>query len=227
MLTTALAFSGGKDSWACLLLNQHRLHEIVVLWVNTGKNYPIMLETIEKAREMCPNFVELVIDREGQIEHNGLPSDVVPVNWTRQGQELHGKKPYMIQSYLQCCYENIGYYLHKYCMDNGIQFLIKGQRNDEAHKSTSRNGDIINGIEIVQPIEDWSANEVLNYCAEHMELPGHFEFGHSSMDCYDCTAYSKETKDIHSYAEKTYPILFAEYKEKKLKIDAAIIEELE
>lgn len=226
-MKTALAFSGGKDSWACLWLNRARLHEIVVLWVNTGKNYPELLDTIERARAMCPNFVEIIVDRDGQNAHHGIPSDVVPINWTRQGHEITGAKPVMIQPYTLCCYENIGMHLHGYCKANGVTNLIRGQRNDEGHKSIARDGSTVEGIVYSQPIEDWTADQVLVFVGQHMELPSHFRFKHSSMDCYDCTAFAAESKDRVSHMKKHYPILFAAYDKRKSALNTAILQALE
>lgn len=222
----ALAFSGGKDSWACLWLNKHRWSDIVVLWVNTGKNYPELLETINQARAMCPNFIELVVDRDGQNAFNGLPSDVVPVNWTRLGQSVTGEKPVMVQSYIQCCLENIGENLQKYCKDHGITRLIRGQRNDEGHKSSARDGSVIEGITYEQPIEDWTAQQVLNYVEAHMPLPAHFKFKHSSMDCYDCTAFTADSVDRISYTKANHPMLYAEYETRNQALKSALIESM-
>lgn len=222
----ALAFSGGKDSWACLWLNKHRWSDIVVLWVNTGKNYPELLETINQARAMCPNFIELVVDRDGQNAFNGLPSDVVPVNWTRLGQSVTGEKPVMVQSYIQCCLENIGENLQKYCKDHGITRLIRGQRNDEGHKSSARDGSVIEGITYEQPIEDWTAQQVLDYVSAHMPLPAHFKFKHSSMDCYDCTAFTADSVDRISYTKANHPMLYAEYETRNQALKSALIESM-
>ena len=60
----ALAFSGGKDSWACLHLMQDKID--VVLWVNTGKNYPEALESINLAKSMSKSFIEIKSDRDAQ-----------------------------------------------------------------------------------------------------------------------------------------------------------------
>lgn len=215
MLTTALAFSGGKDSWACLWLNRDRLADILVIWIDAGKNYPEMLETIEKAKEICPNFITVKVDRDGQNKYHGLPSDVVPINWTRQGQIVTDEKQVLVQSYLNCCYENLGKSLMDYCHKVGITHLIRGQRNDEGHKSSACDGDVIEGITFLQPIETWSSHDVLGYVAQHMELPEHFQFNHSSMDCYDCTAYAAESKDRIAYTIKHHPALYAEYATRK------------
>lgn len=222
----ALAFSGGKDSWACLWLNRHRLADIIVIWINTSKNYPEMLATIDLAKAICPNFVEVIVDRDGQNAFHGLPSDVVPINWTRQGQSVTSVKPVMVQSYLQCCLENIGMNLQKYCKENGITHLIRGQRSDEGHKSSARDGTVVDGITYDQPIETWTAEEVFDYVAQHMPLPDHFKLKHSSMDCYDCTAFTSESKDRVAYAKVNHPALHKEYETRRLALKSALAESM-
>ena len=227
MLTTALAFSGGKDSWACLWLNKDRLHEIVVLWVDAGKNYPEMLETVEKAKAMCPNFTTITVDRVGQNAYHGLPADVVPVNWTRIGQATTCVKSVMIQPYMNCCYENIAAPMMDFCKKHGITQLIMGQRNEEGHKATSRHGDMVEGIARLHPIEDWTEQQVLDFVGQHMELPGHFRFKHSSMDCYDCTAYAAESKDRVQFMMERHPDLYKEYAVRKIALNEALRQSIE
>ena len=222
----ALAFSGGKDSWACLWLNRHRLADIAVIWVNTGKNYPELLDTIEYAKSLCPNFVEIIVDKDGQNAFNGIPSDVVPINWTRHGQSVTTEKTVMIQSYLQCCLENIGMNLHEYCVSNGFTHLIRGQRNDEGHKSSARDGSVVNGIIYEQPIENWNSQQVLDYIDDNMVRPEHFQLNHSSMDCYDCTAFTGESKDRIAYTEHKYPKLHALYAKRKQALKTALLESM-
>ena len=222
-----LAFSGGKDSLACLLLNKERLHEITVFWVNTGKIYPETLKVVELAKKISPNFIEIIAKQEDQIKANGIPADVVPIDWTVMGQQLSGKKDITIQSYRQCCYENIAMPLHEAVKHYEITHLIRGQRNDEKHKSTARNGDSHDGITYLHPIEDWTAFEVLSYISKHIELPRHYNLKHTSLDCFDCTAYQKDTKDVSLYREKNHPELHKQYLARKEKLDSAIREALE
>ena len=222
-----LAFSGGKDSLACLLLNKERLSEIVVFWVNTGKIYPETLEVVNYAKSISPNFIEVISDREGQNAHWGLPADVVPVDWSYYGQETTCKKPVMVQSYMQCCYENIAKQMNDAAKAYGVTHLIRGQRNDESHKATSKNGDFIDGLFYLHPIEDWTTFEVLSYISKHIELPPHFNLGHTSLDCFDCTAYQKDTKDVSLYREKNHPELHKQFLARKEQLDSAIREALE
>ena len=222
-----LAFSGGKDSLACLLLNKERLSEITVFFVNTGKTYPETMKLVEYAKSISLNFIEILVDREGQNAFNGLPADVVPINWTVLGQAQTEEKAVTIQSYLQCCYENIAKPLMDAAKHCGITHLIRGQRNDESHKSTSRNGDVVDGITFLQPIETWTTASVLDFIARHMEIPAHFNLGHTSLDCFDCTAYQKETKDVSSYRELNHPELHKKYLARKEQLDSVLREALE
>ncbi len=225
-MKTGLAFSGGKDSWACLWLYKEKLKDITVIWVNTGKNYPEILETVELAKLICPNFVTVHVDRDGQNEFNGLPSDVVPVDWTREGQACTSEKEVKIQSYLSCCYDNIAKSLISYCNAHGITELINGQRKDEGHKSTSKNGDVVLGIKRIQPLDNWSEKEVFEFLQRRMGMPAHFSFKHTSMDCYDCTAYVKDTKDIRDHRKIHWPHLDEHYRKRKSLLDSAITQAL-
>ena len=222
-----LAFSGGKDSLACLLLNKERLHEITVFWVNAGKNYPETEKIVEFAKSISPNFIEVRSSQPQQNEQNGLPADVVPVDWTVFGQSQTCIKPIKIQSYIQCCYDNIAAPLMEAVKAYEITHLIRGQRLDEKHKSTAKNGDVVEGITFLHPIEDWTAFEVLSYISKHMELPRHYNLKHTSLDCFDCTAYQKDTKDVSLYREKNHPELHKQYLARKEKLDSAIREALE
>jgi phosphoadenosine phosphosulfate reductase len=200
----ALAFSGGKDSLACLHLNKDRLHEITVLWVNTGNNYPDTLETINQVKSMCTSFIEIKSARDAQNDVYGLPSDIIPFENTKFGQNVTGKTETLIQPYFACCYDNITKPLMDKCKELGVTELISGKRDDEHHKSSD--GGMVDGILHTHPIHDWTSEQVLEYLSFYMELPKHFNFSHSSLDCYDCSAYLKDTQDIFEWS-KQYPDL--------------------
>lgn len=212
----ALAFSGGKDSWACLQLYKDQLKDITVLWVDTGKNFPEALESVKLAKAMCPNFIEIKVDREAQIDAYGLPSDIVPCDNTAYGETVTGKVEQKIQPYFQCCYENIGKPLHDKAIELGVTHMIRGDRKDEGHVSNRKNGDVVDGIVQLHPNENMTKQNVLDYLESVMEVPKHFYLEHSSLDCSDCSAYLKDTKDVAEWAKINHPLL---YKEKMIKVN--------
>ncbi len=223
MEKTALMFSGGKDSMACLYLYKEHLNEITVIWCNTGKNYPEAVATIGKARKMCPNWIEINVDRDLQWANNGLPSDLVPVDFTNFGQSVTSKKPFAIQSYLQCHLENITKPIWDTVILLGFTKIIRGQRKDDEHHATSHNGDTEDGVTFIHPIEDWTKEQVLAFLKEEMgELPEHYQLEHSSMDCYDCTGFTKHSPDRVAYTKKRHPELYADYRKKLEAVAAAI-----
>jgi 3'-phosphoadenosine 5'-phosphosulfate sulfotransferase (PAPS reductase)/FAD synthetase len=221
-----LAFSSGKDSLACLFLNLKRLHEITVFYVNTGKAYPESLQIVEMVKALAPHFVEVRSDRDSQNAANGLPADVVPINWTTMGQIVTGKKSVTIQSYLGCCYENIAAPLHEAALAHGITHMIRGQRSDEGHRSSARDGDSYGGITYLHPIESWTKAEVLEFVSRHMKLPEHFSLEQTSLDCYDCTAYAAQSHDRIAYTKARHPSLHAEYKTRHDALKEALMESI-
>lgn len=204
----ALWFSGGKDSMACLLLHEAELSDIHVIWANTGRYFPEALDFIDWARGMCPNWYEVRSDREAQWAANGLPSDIVPIDHTTLGQLITRPKAVKVQSYLGCCFENITAPLVAKTRELGCKTVIRGQRREEAHRAPEDAGEFV----FEQPIKDWSAEDVLAYLRERIQLPEHFALEHSSLDCFDCTAFAGQSADRAIYMRNRHPARYAEYR---------------
>lgn len=219
-----LAFSGGKDSMACLHLMRGSLD--YAIYVDTGKSYPETNALVAYASNLVP-MITVHSDRDIQNEREGIPADVVPIDWTRIGQLLTTKKATTIQSHVECCFENIAYPLLLKAKQIGATEIVYGQRNDEAHKSTTRNGDIVEGIVRLQPIEDWTSSQVLAYLATKMEVPAHYSIKHSSLDCYDCTAFRKDSHDRVAFTARHYPQMHREYLERSVLLNEAIATAME
>jgi phosphoadenosine phosphosulfate reductase len=216
-----LAFSGGKDSLACWYL--YKDQNPIVFWANTGKAYPETVDLVNKIKNEAVEFIEVVSDQKGQIAAFGLPSDIVPVDNTFDGMQLTGKKPVMVQSYLNCCYENKAKPLMEAAKKRGITQMIRGQRLDESHKSTAKHGSIVDGIMFIQPIETWSKEQVFAFLRTQGELPEHYAIEHSSLDCYDCTAYLSHSADRVAYTKEKHPKLYEEYKISMEKLKSAVL----
>ena len=217
-----LAFSGGKDSLACWYL--YKAKNPIVLWVNTGKAYPETLAIVDEIRAEAVEFIEINVDQQAQIEANGIPSDIVPIANTVHGMIVSGEKPVLIQSYLNCCMENITIPLLDAIKKRGITQIIKGQRNDESFKGESRHGAVMDGIEYIQPIEKWTGKQVLDFVAtQRGQLPEHFNLNHTSLDCYDCTGFMKDSADRVEWTKVNHPELYDKYALNMSKLKGTII----
>lgn len=217
----ALAFSGGKDSMACLHLCRDRID--VAIFVDTGKTYPETWKTVEYANTIVPVIVASSKQQE-QNDLYGLPADVVPIDYTDMGQTVTGARPIKIQSYIECCFYNISHPLFAKAKELGATSIIYGQRMEESHKSPARNGTMIDGIMRLHPIENWSTEEVLNYLSTVMDVPDHYFIKHSSLDCYDCTAFRKDSKDRVAYTKERHPELYRKYLERMESVRTALEE---
>jgi phosphoadenosine phosphosulfate reductase len=220
-----LAFSGGKDSLACWYLYKNQ--QPIVFWVNTGKAYPETLKLVNEVRAEAVNFVEVKTDQQKNIELNGIPSDVVPVNWTKFGMEISGEKPVKVQNYWECCWSNISRPLADAVQEHKITKLIRGQRNDEVYKATSRHGSVVEGVTYLHPIENWTKKQVLDFIlAQRGSLPEHYKIEHSSLDCYDCTAFWKHSADRVAYMKEKHPELYSKYNANMTELKAVLSESI-
>lgn len=219
----ALALSGGKDSLACFYLMRDRL--ACAIYVDTGYAYEETQRIIEHIERSIPVH-RVRADRYGQNRQHGIPSDIVPIDWTVTGQVISGPKPVTIQSFLQCCWENISQPLIAAAQQLGVTHLVMGQRQDDERKSTSHTGDCVDGIIRVYPIESWTREQVLAYLSDHMDLPRHFAFDHTSLDCYDCPAYRKNSHDRVAWMRATHPSQYVAYRQRRDMIAFALYEEI-
>lgn len=193
---------------ACLFLMKDDLD--CAIYIDTGYAYPETHAMIALAETLVPVH-RVRVDRDAQIHREGLPADVVPVEWTPGGQMITGPKPYAIQPSLSCCYANLSQPLLDKAKALGATHIVYGQRNEESHKSPSRNGTVFNGMTRVHPIETWSREEVLLFLKKHMEIPNHFYLTRSSLDCYDCPASQRISKDLHQWTKEQHPDFYAAY----------------
>lgn len=208
---------------ACLHLLRSELDGAI--YVDTGFAYPETLALVDYAAGIVPMHV-VKTDRRAQNEAEGIPSDVVPIDWTRQGQMFSAPKNVTIQSYLGCCYQNIAAPLLAKAQELRATHLYYGQRNDEGHRSPARDGDVVGGIVRRQPLEGWTAAEVLAYLATKMEVPAHYAISHSSLDCWDCTAFRRESADRIEWMREKHPDLHARYAPRAAALQQALTEAL-
>lgn len=198
----ALQFSGGKDSLACLYLMREHLDRITVYWLNTGAAFPETVQTVERVRELAPNFVEIDGGQPAVVREFGIPSDIVPASATPMGVSATGGE-LLIQDRYSCCLRTMMMPLHERMVADGVTLIIRGQRSDDAQKAPIRSGHVENGVEYLFPIEDWTARQVMDFLREqNAPIPRFYEVLDEAPDCMTCSAWwekgaSKYLKRYH------------------------------
>jgi len=224
----ALFFSGGKDSIACLELCKPYLDRIVVIWVNTGANFPEVEEYVTKVALEVPNFVEITTNQPWSVETNGYPVDVVPVNFTKLGQDFTAPKEILLRSYLECCNENLWSPSYAKVKELGITGVIRGQRADEGHRGPIESGYVADGIEYFFPLQDWSNEDVNDYLVKQgVELTERLRMkSHTSLDCWTCTAFTDNSVERMEYMKKHHPVKHQSVAKLLQRIDNAVSSEM-
>jgi len=218
----ALQFSGGKDSLACLLLLQDQLEKITVYWLNAGDGFPENQEVIEKAKEIIPNFVEVKSSVADVIIGHGIPSDLISYGATIHAHALNGSNAPLMQDRIACCFRSIMQPMHQRMIQDGITLIIRGQKKQDEHKGALVSGSIVDGIEFLYPIEDWTLTEVLEFINKHgYQTQRYYKEGMThAPECMTCTAW---WDDGHGkYLAKNYPEKHKIYREKLKVIESSI-----
>mgnify|MGYP001605678147 CR=1 FL=1 len=193
-ITTALQFSGGKDSLTILHLWRHKLDETMVVWVNTGASYPSVIEQMKGIKNTVPNFLEVKTDQPAQIEANGYPTDLVPLHFTVQGRAVRETDQlYRIQDTFSCCSANIWQPMYQATKQLGVSVVLRGQRDSEKYKNPIRSGYVEAGITYIYPIQEWSEADVFAYLRKNnIPIPEYYAYEMHSRDCWNCTGYLDE-----------------------------------
>lgn len=190
MVTTALQYSGGKDSRAVLHMYREQLKDIIVVWMDAGNAYPEVYADMALMTRKVPNFLIVRANQPKQVAENGYPSDVVPMNFSPLGRSFLGGS-LKVQSTFGCCSANIWQPMQQAMTMLGIKRIIRGQRDTDEYKNSAfRHGAVLNGIECVAPLQDWTEEQVFQYLrANSVEVPAYYLNEKTGRDCWSCTGY--------------------------------------
>jgi len=196
-----LLFSGGKDSLLCLLMLRDQLDHINVVFVNTGKVFPEALQFIDTIKPLCKKFIELHSDKARDWQIHGLPSDLI--------NPIVGK----YQSVKSCCYKNLTLPTINLIKALDSRLLIRGCKTTDTIYDGYKSLSMVEGVLIYNPIENFTDYQVIEALKTYdINLPDHYNFKHTSLDCMDCTGYLKDTKDRLELLKVKYPEAYAEVK---------------
>lgn len=203
----ALQLSGGRDSMACLYLLRPHWEKITVYWCNTGAPYPETVEWMAQVREMVPKFVEIDGRNEDVLAQFGMPSDIVPSSHTPIGLLATRRPGLVLQDRYSCCARTMMLPMHERMLADGVTLIIRGQRADDVVKADTRSGEIHDGIELLYPIEQWSADDVMAFLRKvDAPVPRFYEMLESAPDCMTCSAWWEHgaTKYLKRYHHPAY-----------------------
>lgn len=211
----ALQLSGGKDSLACLYLMRPYWSRLTVYWLNSGRAFPETIAAMEHVRGIVPHFVEIKGDVDAVHEQFGIPSDIVPSSGTNLGK-MFGHDAPLIQDRYSCCFMTVMLPMHKRMVEDGVTLIIRGQRNDDALKNPIKSGEEDGGIEILFPIADWTAKQVMRFLEERRApIPRFYEMLDEMPECMNCSAWWE--KGAAKYLKRYH---YAAYKDVQGRLDA-------
>lgn len=196
--TTALLFSGGRDSLVLLHILEPYLDGVLVVWVNTGAIYESTRKQMDQLRDSIPHFFEVTTDQPADIEKWGYPTDILPV---RHDIQLHGYLEPKLQTTYSCCAKNIWLPAQLALIDKKIETCYIGAREEESMKDHRWEG-MRAGITWKFPLRKWTKQMVLDYEIKHnLVVPPYYSPGpdgtggeEKSRDCWNCTGYLWERK---------------------------------
>ena len=224
--TGVLQFSGGKDSLACLHILRPYWNRLLVLRVNTGDALPETVQQMAQVSALVPHFLEVRTDQPATIEAFGWPVEALPITRSFVGRDVDGHDRQVMQPYVMCCDANIWRPMADAVRDSGATLILRGTKVSDGRKSYVRSGDIIDGIEYVHPVEDWTDAQVMAYLTENgIEIPSHYVYVGTSLDCQHCTAYLHENVGKMRYMRNFHPTAYEEVMRRVREIRASLATE--
>ena len=217
-MTTAIQFSGGKDSLVCLHLYRDD-PDAVVIFADSGSVVPHVREFVEStvaALGMRLHIASPAIPCEEWQDANGLPADILPTNATPFMRPMitEGQSEATLVPYFACCNANIWQPMLRAIKDVGADTVVRGSKACDSRVGAP-DGYVDDGVTFLSPIWDWSDDDVFAYLKKvGASLPPQYAMpGADSLDCWCCIAYMDYAGiQRFEYLKEHYPGLYAKAK---------------
>lgn len=217
-----LGFSGGKDSLAVVYMLRPHLDRITIYHRDTGDLLPEIREIVEHVKGFAPNFVHMQGNVAGWISENGMPTDLLPYSAHEVGRSA-GQETIRLTTRYSCCYTNLMLPVWERMKEDGVTLVIRGTKVVDIKRLPAKSGTIHDGIEIWNPIEGWSHDDVFDYLkvqgAPHNRIYDHMT---NAPECARCPAWWGEGRA--AYLKKFHPELFCDYVARIRAVTGEIIE---
>lgn len=219
----ALQFSGGKDSLVLLHMMRPYWDDLTVYYCNSGDSFPETDELMAAVKSMVPHFVEVQGRRKLVEQFFGWPSDLITPSSTDMGQALGDTGPVLTDRYT-CCFKSLMEPMHERMRADGIQVILRGQRNTDRLQSPVRSGEVRDGFTIVYPLADFTEQQVFSYLNDNdVPVPRFYLDGMTSGgDCLHCTAWLEHghTKYLKKHHPEAAKVVFQRLEAIKQAADA-------
>jgi phosphoadenosine phosphosulfate reductase len=161
---------------------------------------------MERIARKVPHFLEVRTDVCADIDSRGWPVDVLPIVHSEIGRLAVGETALKLRGWGDCCGANRWEPMHRAMRDRGAKMIIRGQRIVERYKSPVESGAVIDGIEYVFPLENWSDADVFAFLrGRNVEIPAYYGELNASLDCWCCTAFLDEKAAQLRYMRERHP----------------------
>ena len=215
--SAVLSFSGGKDSIAVLHHCRPWADRITVMFCDMGDMFPHVRPYVERITELWDFKLEVV---ESEPPRYALPSDIVPT-WSTPFADWflpdESKPQTQIISGIDCCNATLWQPLDQAIKATGTTLVLRGSKGTDEHISV-RSGTVVEGIEYINPIEDWTDTQVYWDLQDYgIELPMQYQVGiNHSLDCVRCTAWLSTPAEVQrlEFTKRYYPHAFKELQQR-------------
>jgi 3'-phosphoadenosine 5'-phosphosulfate sulfotransferase (PAPS reductase)/FAD synthetase len=205
----ALGISGGKDSTAAAYLLRRHWDRIRFYHADSGDLLPEVRDVVRELRDILPNLTVVRSDVAGWIAANGLPSDLVPHTAEAMGH-ARGEGVRLVSRYA-CCSASRMNPIYQRIRRDGHTLLIRGTKRADMKRLPMRSGQMLDGIELLLPLEDWSDADVMDYLRD-VGAPVSTAYQHFTNlpECATCSAWWHEGRA--AYLRERHPALFERYR---------------
>lgn len=213
----ACGVSGGKDSTATAWLLRPHWDRIRFYHLDCGDALPEVRAVVDELHGILPNLTVVKRDVHAWIAANGLPSDLVPYTSDHLGQCI-SQAPRLVP--LQaCCWANIMQPLHERIKADGNTLVIRGTKRADMKRLPMQSGQVLDGIELLLPLEHWTNADVMAYLREQgAPIAAAYDYFEDMADCATCSAWWGEKRA--AFLRQRHPELFQRYRERM----AAVLE---
>jgi hypothetical protein len=164
---------------------------------------------VDQLHGILPNLTVVRRDVHAWIAANGLPSDLVPYTSDHLGQCI-SQAPRLVP--LQaCCWANIMQPLHERIKADGNTLVIRGTKRADMKRLPMQSGQVLDGIELLLPLEHWTNADVMAYLREQgAPIAAAYDYFEDMADCATCSAWWGEKRA--AFLRQRHPELFHVYR---------------